>query len=161
MKYLIHLLCIFGLTIPTYAQSEEEAIMSVVQSVFDGMATNDGNMVREAFTEDAQTFTVTVNKEGEVVKRSGSVEKFAEAVSAPKEKAYNEPIWNEQVEIDGPLASVWVDYAFYLGDEFHHCGVDAFHLMKTADGWKIFHLVDTRRTANCKVPGKIRKQYEN
>lgn len=135
--------------------------MKVVQSVFDGMATNNGEMVKAAFTEDALMFTVAYDKEGKVFKRQGSLEKFAEAVSAPKDQAYNEPIWNERVEIDGALASVWVDYAFYLGNTFHHCGVDAFHLMLTDDGWKIFHLVDTRRTEDCKVPGAVKKKYED
>ena len=134
--------------------------MAVVQSIFTGMATNDGAMVREAFTEDASMYTVFLNDEGKVQKREGSVEKFVEAVSKDKEQPYSEPIWNEKVEIDGPLASVWVDYAFYLGNSFHHCGVDAFHLMETAAGWKVFHIVDTRRTEDCEVPNKIKTKYK-
>lgn len=161
MKYLILVLYTCTFSFSAIGQKEEDEIMSVVQSVFEGMATDNGEMIQSAFTADAQMFTVTFDKDGQAIKRAGSLEKFVEAINAPKEKSYNEPIWNEKVEIDGPFASVWVDYAFYLGNTFHHCGVDAFHLMKTASGWKIFHLVDTRRTENCSVPGKIRKSYEN
>lgn len=60
------------------------------------------------------------------------------------------------MEIDGPLASVWVVYAFYVDDPFSHCGVDAFHLVKLEDSWKIFHLVDTRRKADCEVPDDVK-----
>jgi len=87
---------------------------------------------------------------------TGNFQKFIDAVGQPKEQVWNEPIWNEKVEIDGNLASVWVDYAFYVDDQFSHCGVDAFHLIKQVDGWKIFHLVDTRRKTDCEVPEDIR-----
>ena len=47
------------------------------------------------------------------------------------------------------LASVWVPYEFYLGDKFSHCGVDAFHLARFEDGWKIIGLADTQRREGC------------
>ena len=140
------------------AQDDEAEVMAVVKSVFEGMATNNGQLVRDAFTSDAQSFTVLV-KVGVMEKRAGSIEKFAEAVNKDKDQQWYEPIWNEKVNIDGPFASVWVDYAFYLDKEFHHCGVDAFHLVKDASGWKIFHLVDTRRKKDCRVPKAVKKQY--
>lgn len=160
MKFFRYLLTILASFIFLTSYAQEKEIMQVVQSVFDGMATNNGEMVKAAFTTDATIFTVAYDKDNKVFKRQGSVEKFATAVSAPKEQAYNEPIWNEQVEIDGALASVWVDYAFYLGNTFHHCGVDAFHLMLTDEGWKVFHLVDTRRTEDCKVPKAVKKKFK-
>ena len=146
---------------PRLAQDAEEEVMAVVNSVFEGMAINYGHMITDAFTEDAQTFTVFTDESGIAKKQEGSVVKFAEAVSKEKEVGGSEPIWNEKVNIDGPLASVWVDYAFYLGDEFHHCGVDAFHMINTPQGWKIFHLVDTRRVEDCQVPSEISDQYKN
>ncbi len=134
--------------------------MQVVNSIFEGMATNNGQLVADAFTEDAQTFTVFEDKEGQTQKRAGSVEKFVDAVNSEKEQQWTEPIWNEKVSIDGPLASVWVAYAFYLGSTFHHCGVDAFHLIKTDAGWRVFHLVDTRRVDDCIVPDEVKARYD-
>ena len=161
MKPLKYVISFFIFLTYSSTHGQEQEIMAVVQSVFDGMSSNNGDLVKAAFTADATMYTVAADKDGAIVKRAGSLQKFAEAVDAEKEESYNEPIWNEKIEIDGPFASVWVDYAFYLGHTFHHCGVDAFHLMKTSEGWKIFHLVDTRRTDDCKVPAKIRKQYED
>ena len=60
--------------------------------------------------------------------------------SLPKEEIWDEPIWNEKVQIDGQLASVWVDYAFFLGDRFLHCGGDAFHLAKLEETGRSFTL---------------------
>ena len=141
------------------AQDDKKEIMKVIASVFEGMATNNGQMIRDAFTTDAQSFTVLVDKHGMVQKKAGSIEKFAQAVDRDKEPRWFEPIWDEKVNIDGAFASVWVDYAFYLGKEFHHCGVDAFHLVNNESGWKIFHLVDTRRIEDCEIPNEIRKEY--
>jgi hypothetical protein len=53
------------------------------------------------------------------------------------------------VRIDGPLAVVTVDYSFYAGQQFSHCGIDAFQLFRGPAGWKIFQLTDTRRRTGC------------
>lgn len=54
-----------------------------------------------------------------------------------------------QVRIDETLATVWTQYDFHLAGKFSHCGVDAFHLLKTATGWKIVSLADTSRMEGC------------
>jgi hypothetical protein len=41
------------------------------------------------------------------------------------------------------------EYTFYVGDQMSHCGVNAFQLMKTTEGWKIIGITDTRRKDNC------------
>ena len=51
--------------------------------------------------------------------------------------------------MDGPLATVWVEYSFYLGTRLNHCGVDAFQVARGPDGWKIIALADTRRRTGC------------
>jgi hypothetical protein len=34
--------------------------------------------------------------------------------------------------------------------EFSHCGVDAFILVLTEDGWRILSIADTRTTEGCR-----------
>ena len=43
-------------------------------------------------------------------------------------------------------------YAFYLDGELHHCGVNAFQLVRTADGWAAFSIADTSREEGCDWP---------
>ena len=145
---------------PLQAQNFQTPL-AAVQSVFKGMETNQGKLVEVAFTKEAKMFTVVKDSTGSTALHEGSLAKFIAAVNSPKDIGWSEPIWNEKVEIDGDLASVWVDYAFYYGSEFLHCGVDAFHLLNTSEGWKIFHLVDTRRKNNCDVPQEIQEKYKN
>jgi hypothetical protein len=139
---------------------ERNEILNTVNLVFEAMRTNDSTLLKTAFTPDVRMFTVYMDKQGKVQKREDGLASFAKAVGTPKKEVWNEPIWNERVEIDGPLASVWVEYAFYVDKQFSHCGVDAFHLMKTSEGWKIFHLVDTRRKDDCLVPKEIQEKFK-
>jgi hypothetical protein len=60
-----------------------------------------------------------------------------------------ERLFEPRVELQGSLASVWAPYDFHFGTRFSHCGVDAFQLLKTADGWRIAGLADTYETAGC------------
>lgn len=143
------------------AQTDQKTeVLAVVNRMFEAMRTNDSTLLKSCFTQDVRMSTIHVESSGLAQVKDGSLVQFLEAVAKPKAVVLNEPIWNEQVQIDGSLASVWVDYAFYLTNTFSHCGVDAFHLVKTADGWKIFNLVDTRRKTDCVVPESVKKEYE-
>ncbi len=53
---------------------------------------------------------------------------------------------------DGRLATAWMQYAFYLEDDLHHCGVNAFQLVRLDDGWVAFSIADTRREQVCEAP---------
>ena len=81
-----------------------------------------------------------------------SLDGFVTAVGTPRAEVWDERIWDTEVRVDGGLASVWTKYAFYRGEQFSHCGVDVFELVRRPDGWKIVHLADTRRTTNCWTP---------
>ena len=48
-----------------------------------------------------------------------------------------ERMWDPEVRIDGPVATLWAPYDFYSGTEFNHCGTDAFQLAKSPRGWKV------------------------
>lgn len=144
-----------------FAQKEdEEAVKKAVLTLFDGMRASDADIIKKVFVEAPDMYTVAKNKEGKTILRKGDFENFLKSVGTPHEKMYDEPIWNTEVKIDGDLAYVWTDYAFYLGKDFSHCGVDAFSLVKQDNQWKIFHLTDTRRKDDCKVPNKIKKARE-
>ena len=156
MRYiLISLFTLYGF-ISSSQSTEKQAIMTVVNNVFEAMRTSDSTLLKTSFVESPTTYTVFRNQEGKTEFRKGDFRKFIDAVGSKKDQIWNEPIWNEKVEIDDNLASVWVDYAFYLGDKFSHCGVDAFHLVRKEEGWKIFHLVDTRRREGCEIPDEFK-----
>ena len=127
-----------------------------INDLFKGMNTGDSALVHSAFTIAPTIVTVTTNKDGVPELRPGQLQKFLNAVGTPHDVKWSEPIWDVKIQMDGNLAQVWAKYAFYLGEKFSHCGVDAFQLFKSTDGkWRIFYLADTRRTEGCNVPPAI------
>ncbi|MFK7951828.1 MAG: nuclear transport factor 2 family protein [Ekhidna sp.] len=149
-KFITPLLCILCLS--AFSQNDEEMIMKVINQVFEAMRTNDSTLLKSSFVESPNMFTSSSNAEGKSTLTKGDFQRFINIIGQPKEQVLDEPIWNEKIQIDDNLAAVWVDYAFYVDDQFSHCGVDAFHLVKLEGQWKIFHLVDTRRKIGCDIP---------
>jgi len=138
--------------------SEQQEVLDVVLTLFDGMREADSSKVHSTFGNDPQLYTSFTNREGKaVLRKDEGLQKFLDAVGTPDDEIWDEPLWNVQINIDGNLANVWTEYAFYAGGKFSHCGVDAFMLNKEESGWKIFHLTDTRKREGCDVPNKVKE----
>ena len=160
MKQLLILFLTLSVFNLSAQDAREKEVMKVIDQLFEAMRTNDSTLLKSCFAENASSYTLFKDPAGTSQLRQGSVQRFADAVGQPKSDVWNEPIWNEKVHIDGPLAAVWVDYAFYLNNQFLHCGVDAFQLIETEEGWKIFHLADTRRKSDCVIPDEVKAKFE-
>ena len=133
----------------SFAQIDEEtAIKKAVNNLFEGMKTGDSSLTRAAFAKSAVMQTIA-ERDGKVNVRTESVSDFVKFIGTPHQEKYDEQIVFNKILIDGPLASVWTDYKFYLGDKFSHCGVNSFQLVKGDKGWQIVHIIDTRRKTGC------------
>jgi hypothetical protein len=55
--------------------------------------------------------------------------------------SFLERMWDPVVHVDGPIATVWTPYDFHRGGEFSHCGIDAFHLVRRPEGWKVLSVM--------------------
>jgi|SRR5690606_11754348 hypothetical protein len=144
------------------AQSTDvQQIQQVIENLFIGMKKSDSALVRSVFYEAVTMATAFKNREQKsVLRRESSIEDFVKSVGTPRADALNEEIWNLEIKVDGDLAQAWCDYAFYIGKKFSHCGVDAFQLFRTEKGWKIFHIADTRRSTDCKIPEAVSAKYK-
>jgi hypothetical protein len=144
-----------------HAQVSEEAnVMEVINRLFTGMHNADSTMIRSVFGDKVTLATVVQNKEGKHVLKVEDFNDFIKSIGKPSPEPLTEEIWNLKVQIDGAFAQAWCDYGFYVGNNFSHCGVDAFQLIKTQEGWKIFNLADTRRRDGCNVPEEIKKKHK-
>ena len=150
------LLCLLMiLSLSTMAQDNKQ-VMEPVNRLFEGMKRGDNAMVHQAFHTTQTLSTVLVDATNQPVLKSGTLNDFLKAIGTPHKDVYNELIWAPKIQVDGNFAQVWVNYAFYAGKTFSHCGVDAFHLFKNASGqWKIFALADTRQKVGCNVPKEV------
>lgn len=131
---------------------DSAAPMAVVRELFDGMRAGDSARVRAVFHPSMTTLmSADVGKDGAPRVQSTPVEGFVKMVGTPRTVVYDERLYDPRVQVDGPLASIWVEYSFFVGPKFSHCGVDVFHVAKVGAAWKIIALTDTRRTTGCRT----------
>lgn len=136
---------------PAHAQSAEEAeVLAVVERLFEGMRTADSAQVRSVFHPEARLVS-TGEREGRPVAQYSSIDGFVQAVGGAT-VPWDERIYAPEVRVEDNLATVWTFYTFHAGAQFSHCGVNAIQLARTAEGWKIVHLSDTRRREGCEPP---------
>ena len=128
--------------------SSRAAVLAVVKTLFDGMRAGDSAKVRSVFHPNALLSTSIVRNNVPAV-TFDSIAQFARAVGTPHADAWDERTHDEMVHVDQGMAMVWAPYAFYAGSKFSHCGVDSFQLARTAEGWKIIALIDTRQRTGC------------
>ena len=131
-------------------KTEEQAVIDVIKTFFDGMRASDTTQIRKTLETSARLQTTIIDKDGYPRLVNGSMEKFIEVVGTPHEQIWDEKIWSYDVHVDDNLATAWTEYSFFLGEKLSHCGVNAFHLFKSTRGWKITQITDTRRFENCK-----------
>lgn len=125
------------------------AVRATVQRLFDGMRAGDSSLVHSAFATDAVMYTTYSDKKGTPYVESGTLKDFLEAVGTPHEGVWDERIHDVEIRTDDGLAQVWAPYVFYLDNNKLHCGVNAFQLVRTTNGWKIQALTDSRRREPC------------
>ncbi|MCZ4223892.1 nuclear transport factor 2 family protein [Pedobacter rhodius] len=147
--FVLALICaFFGQSLK--AQSpDEDAVKKTVNNLFLGMKTGDSTLAASAFAPNSILQTI-VSKDGKNTVRTEPVPEFIKFIGTPHKQKYDERIVFTKVLIDGPLASVWTDYKFYVDEQFSHCGVNSFQLVKGEKGWQIVYIIDTRRKDQCK-----------
>lgn len=133
---------------PAAPPADRAEVLAVLHRLFEGMRRGDSTMIRSVFLPGATLTTATL-RANQQVQSVGSIDPFVASVGVPRAEPLDERLRNEVVLIDGPLATVWADYTLYIGSRMSHCGVDVAVLVRTAAGWRIASLADTRRTTGC------------
>ena len=151
-------MAIFSLTVLTVnaqqnasKESDKEAITNVIKTLFDAYRTQDTSAMSKLFYADATMSSAGMDREGKPQFRKGDVQGFLNFAGTKNGNYYDERIYSYDVTIDGPLATAWTEYSFFLNKNFSHCGYNVFTLFKSADGWKIVNITDTRRKTGCKT----------
>ncbi|HEY0970342.1 MAG TPA: nuclear transport factor 2 family protein [Gemmatimonadales bacterium] len=128
---------------------DERAVLAVVTGLFDAMRARDTAAIRASFIPGAELTSSSVRDGQPTVGRDSVGSWIASVAGAPPGLLLDERIYSPQVHLSDGLATVWVEYDLYVGERFNHCGVDAFILVRTAEGWKVSSVADTRRREGC------------
>jgi hypothetical protein len=133
---------------------DEADVLAVIDRLFDAMRAGDSATVRAVFHPAATLMTIP-SAGGAPILRTSEVDDFIDAVGSVREEVWDERTWEPVVHVDGHLATAWMQYAFHVDEQLSHCGVNAFHLFRSAEGWRIIHIADTRRREGCGSRGQV------
>jgi hypothetical protein len=129
------------------APTEKEKIIKVVNQFFTVLESRDAELAKRIVLPEGCTFSIRETDKKMVIK-SSSFQKFLDSLPNPKAK-YKEVMENPQVLLHKEISVLWAKYKFYINSAFSHCGVDAFSLMKTSEGWRIASIIYTVEKIGC------------
>lgn len=135
-----------ALTAPMSLGAQEEP-RAVVEALFRAMKAGDADAMAALMHAEARLVTTSIGEAGPTA-RTVPVARWLESVRGA-ERELDERIHDVVVHRDQGLAAVWTAYDLFVDGTLSHCGYDAFHLVLTAEGWRILEIVDTRRTEGC------------
>ena len=123
--------------VPAQAQgsTERDAVLQVMQRFLDTMTARDVDGARQILLPQGRFHAMDMRKP-DAPPWTLSNEEYLARLKASKQ-TMRERIWNADVRVHGLIATVWAPYDFWIDGKFSHCGIDAFDLIKAADGWKI------------------------
>ena len=149
MRYFFIVLTVLLTAHNGKAQSAEDSVKTVINTMFTAMKNSDSVLLKSCFSDSIVFQTIARNREGKTVVRNESAAGFAVQVAREKPGSLDERIRFDAVKTDGPLAMAWTPYEFYYNGQFSHCGVNAFQLVRFNGVWKIQYIIDTRRREGC------------
>lgn len=131
------------------AQTAVDSVKATINNLFTAMKTADSTLLKSCFADSAIMQTIARDRAGNSVIRTEPLAAFAGFVGTLPKGAADERISYDMVKVDGPLATAWTPYQFYMNGQFSHCGVNSFQLVRMGSAWKIQYIVDTRRKQGC------------
>ena len=151
------LLCasLFSVVFAQKANDEKDAL-AVVNTMFAEMANHNPPAIAALFTTEATLTAIIKNKEGKSAVRVFTGESFSKNF-AENRGPIKEDMYAPEIKVDGDLASVWGRYVFFVNGKISHCGVNAFHLVRSDVGWKIATASSTMDPQGCTDQEKTRK----
>ena len=131
---LIIILCAVASPIArAQSAADRDAVLKTVQAFFDTMTAKDVEGARKILAPQGRFHAMRM-RDGDI--RSFSNEEYFAQLQSEK-RTFRERMWNPEVRVHGPIATVWTPYDFWIDGKFSHCGIDAFDLIKTKDGWQL------------------------
>jgi hypothetical protein len=124
----------FAFTSSSEAAAEQE-VLAAVQTFFDTMHNRDVEGARRVLMPEGRFHNVRFEDGGRVERTFTHQEHLNDL--ATDTTVFLERMWQPEVRVHKGIATVWTRYDIHVDGKFGHCGVDAFQLIETSEGWKI------------------------
>lgn len=129
------------------AGDEEKQVIAVVNQFFTMLETRDAELGKKILQPGGVSFS-TREKDNKIVFKGTGFQALIDSIPNIKSDL-KEVMENPKVLLHKNIAVLWAEYKFYVNGEFSHCGVDAFNLLKTEEGWKITGILYTVEKDGC------------
>lgn len=127
-------------------ENDSLAITKTINQFFLAMKQGNSLAMDSLFYPNATLQTSLIDESGNLKIESIDANEFVTAIGKPHKEDWNEVIDNLTIKVDSPLASVWMEYSFFLGETYSHCGVNSFTLVKDGITWYVLSIIDTRHS---------------
>lgn len=144
MKSIFYVILLL-ISFETFPQGETE-VQNTIETFFEGFHKQDSTLLNQVVYNEVTLKTIVTNREGKTILHTQDYDQFITSIlSIPESQKFQEKLLRFDIKIDGNMANAWTPYEFWFNDQFSHCGVNSFQLIKVDNAWKIFFTVDTRR----------------
>lgn len=151
MKYVFISVFIL-LQLSAFCQHKERAeVKKTIDLFIEAYNNHDVETINKVFDRSVGFLTIFYDGSKSIL-TAENIDMFFDNIENAGKDSYREELLNYKINMSDVLASVWCDYNFYHDGKFSHCGENAFQLYKSAKGWKIIQITDTRYSKNqCKL----------
>lgn len=126
-------------------QAQNAEVQKTIETFFEGFHAKDTVKIKSTCSEKLILQSITESPKGNTFSEELPKEFYVSMATIPAEVKFEERILSYNIQVDGTMAHAWTPYEFYINGKLSHKGVNAFTLFKDTSGWKIVHLIDTRR----------------
>ena len=157
-KLLTIIVIVLAISMSAFAQKADDArdALAVVNKMFAEMANHNPAAIAALYTKDSNLTAIIRRKDGKNTIAAFTGEAFSKNF-AEKKNEIREDMYAPETKVFGDLALVYGRYVFFVDGKISHCGVNAFHLVRTDAGWKVANASSTIDPTDCTAQEKKRK----
>lgn len=144
---------LISISVSAQKADDSKDALAVINTMFTEMANYNPAAIAALYTKDSNLTAVIKTKAGKTVIEAFTGEAFSKNF-AEKKGEIKENMYAPEVKVYGDLALVYGRYVFSVNKNISHCGVNAFHLVRTETGWKIANASSTIDPTSCTAEEK-------
>jgi hypothetical protein len=145
MKLFATALCFLFTAIAASSQTTpEDSVKNALGKYFTSIRNSDGMAFRQSFADSSVYININRDKTGEPVMRAASIMEVALLITSVPKGSADPKISFDMVKVNGSLASAWVPFKFYSGNQQLYCAVASIQLIRIKGVWKILYYIDRK-----------------
>ena len=148
MRFFLFVLAISFSPLTVGQSDDKELVRATAEQFFLAIETKDRTLLESILVPGSLNISTQELENDKIeittLTHASMIDLLTRAGNEKKERALDETIL-----VQGHIAVYWAPYDFHVDQEFTHCGIDSFQLIKKEGRWLISNASWTRKTRNC------------